>query len=129
MPQRPALSKAELETARIVWRLGEATVRQVFDRAPPERAWDFKTVQTYLRRLESKGYLKTKKVGRNRVYLPRVKPDQVVRETVDDFVNRLFDGQTLPLFQHMLQDRGVSTEEVQQLRDLIDRWEEQQGAE
>jgi BlaI family transcriptional regulator, penicillinase repressor len=123
MAERPPLSRAELEVARIVWELGEATVRQVFERVPAERRLDFKTVQTYLRRLEAKGYLRTQKEGRARVYRPRVRPTQVIRETVDDFVNRLFDGETLPLMQHLIEDRGISADELRKLRDLLNQLE------
>ncbi len=49
MTKRPALAKSELEVARIVWRLGQATVREVLEEFPKERRLDFKTVQTYLR--------------------------------------------------------------------------------
>jgi predicted transcriptional regulator len=124
MSKRPALAKSELEVARIVWKLGEASVRQVLDALPPERNLDFKTVQTYLRRLEAKGYLKTRREGRAKVYVPRVRPDLVVREVIDDLVQRLFGGESLPLFQHMIHDRGLSDAEIKQLRALLDEWEE-----
>jgi predicted transcriptional regulator len=48
MAKRPALAKSELEIARIVWNLKEATVRQVADALPDDRKLDFWTVQTYL---------------------------------------------------------------------------------
>ena len=63
MAKRPAVAKSELEVAQIVWQLGEASVRQVLEALPPERGLDFKTVQTYLRRLEAKGYLRTRREG------------------------------------------------------------------
>ena len=58
--ERPPLSKAELEVARVVWRLGGGTVREVLESLPDRRQAEveYKTVQTYLRRLEAKGYLK-----------------------------------------------------------------------
>ena len=71
MPPRPGLSKAELEIARIVWELKDASVRQVFDTLPPGRDIDFTTVQTYLRRLEEKGYLNVRLEGRNRTTRPQ----------------------------------------------------------
>ena len=117
MAKRPVPPKSELEVARIVWELGGATVRQVLDVLPEDRGLDFKTVQTYLRRLESKGYLKTRREGRSNVYRPIVRPAQVVREVMDDLLNRLFDGQMLPLFQHLVNDRGLSGSEIGQLRD------------
>ncbi len=124
MSKRPALAKSELEVARIVWKLGQASVRQVLDELPPERNLDFKTVQTYLRRLEAKGYLKTRREGRAKVYFPRVRERLVVREVIDDLVQRLFGGESLPLFQHLIHDRGLSDAEIKQLRALLDEWEE-----
>jgi BlaI family penicillinase repressor len=125
MFKRPALAKSELEVARIVWQFGEASVRQVLDALPADRNLDFKTVQTYLRRLEAKGYLRTRREGRALVYVPRVRRDQVVREVIDDLVQRLFGGDSLPLFQHLIHDRGLTDAEVEQLRALLDQWEDQ----
>ena len=54
-------------------------------------------MQTYLRRLKTKGYLRTRRDGRADVYVPAVRPGSVIRDAVKDFVNRLFDGDVLPL--------------------------------
>jgi len=121
MAKRPALAKSELEIARIVWGLGEATVRQVADALPAERQLDFWTVQTYLRRLAAKGYLRTRRQGRNNVYSPIVAPGKVVREVVDDLMSRLFDGEALPLFQHLINERGLSDREVDELQKTLDQ--------
>lgn len=126
MVRRPALSKAEMEVVRIVWNLGEATVRQAVDAFPPGRNIDFTTVQTYLRRLETKGYLRARRQGRALVYRPRVRPDDVIRDTVGDLVNRLFDGQTIPLLHHLIRDRSICKEDIEELRQMIDQWEEGQ---
>lgn len=120
MAKRPTLAKSELEIARIVWDLGEATVRQVADTLPAEREIDFWTVQTYLRRLTAKGYLRKRREGRNNLYSPSVRPRTVVHEVVDDLINRLFDGQALPLFQHLISERGLSEQEVEQLQKSLD---------
>ena len=114
------LARSELEVARVVWELGEATVRQVADALPEERGIDFWTVQTYLRRLKDKGYLKTRKQGRSNVYLPAVEPDAVVSEVTDDFINQLFDGEAMPLCQHLIDARGLSDLEIDQLQASLD---------
>jgi BlaI family penicillinase repressor len=123
MARRPSLSKAEMEVARIVWNLGRATVRQVFESFPPERNVNFTTVQTYLRRLQSKGYLRAKRQGRAMVYKPRVRFNEIVSETVGELVNRLFDGHTIPLLQHLIRDTSISKAEIRKLREMIDRLE------
>ncbi len=71
MPPRKGLSRGEMEVARIVWELRHATVRQVLDALPADREIDFTTVQTYLRRLEEKGYLNVRLEGRTRIYSPK----------------------------------------------------------
>jgi BlaI family penicillinase repressor len=121
MAERPALSKGEMETARVLWDLGSATVRQVHEAFPPGRGIDFTTVQTYLRRLETKGYVKAALDGRTRVYTPRVRPQTVIRETLDDLVDRLFGGEALPLVRHLIEDRGISDAELEELREMLDR--------
>lgn len=121
MGKRPPLAKSELEVARIVWKLKKATVRQVLDALPSDRELDFWTVQTYLRRLESKGYLQKQREGRSNVYSSKVRPNTVVREVVDDVVERLFDGEALPLFQHLIQDRGLDDEEIEQLQQTLNK--------
>lgn len=116
--KKTPLPKSELEIARIVWRLGEATVRQVADELP--RDVDFWTVQTYLRRLDEKGYLKSRKEGRSNVYSAAVQPDSVVSEALNDLLERLFDGETMPLFQHLISDRGLSGDEIDELQATLD---------
>ncbi len=120
MSERPALSKGEMEVARVLWDLKSATVRQVYEAFPADRRMDFTTVQTYLRRLEAKGYVKAALDGRTRVYSPRVKPQTVIRETLDDLVDRLFGGEALPLMRHLIEDRGISDSDLAKLRELLE---------
>lgn len=123
MVDRPALSKGEMEIARVLWEVGPATVREVFDSLPANRPMDFSTVQTYLRRLETKGHASSKLAGRIRIYSARTRPRTVIRETVDDLVQRLFGGDTMPLVRHLIEERGIDETGIAELRDLIDRME------
>lgn len=126
MTERPALSKGELEVARLLWDLGSATVREVHEAFPKDREIDFTTVQTYLRRLEQKGYARAKLEGRTRVYSPRIKPKTVIRETLNDLIDRLFGGETLPLMRHLVEEGKITGEDLAELRAMIDRLEREQ---
>jgi BlaI family transcriptional regulator, penicillinase repressor len=128
MAKRPIPARSELEVARIVWDLKDATVRQVLDALPEKRGLDFKTVQTYLRRLAAKGYLRTRREGRTLIYSPRIHPNRVIGQVVDDLMNRLFGGEVLPLFQHLIEDRGISDDDARQLRELLDRLDKEEKA-
>ncbi len=123
MPPRKGLSRGEMEVARIVWDLRQASVRQVLEALPSDRDIDFTTVQTYLRRLEEKGYLNVRLDGRTRIYSPRVRPQTVIRESVEDFVDLLFAGDAMPLVKHLVEEQKFSPEDIQHLRQLLDRLE------
>lgn len=124
MAKRASASKSELEIARVVWSLGEAGVRDVLAALPGDRKMDFSTVQTYLRRLHAKGYLRARREGRSNLYRPAVKPTNVVRDVVDDLLERLFGGHALPLVQHLIHERGLSDAEIEQLQQLLDELKE-----
>ena len=126
MMDRPALSKGEMEVARVLWGLGSASVRQVHSALCSDRKIDFTTVQTYLRRLEAKGYAKARLADPVRMYAPRVKPRTVIRETVGDLIDRLFGGKAMPLMKHLIEEQGISDEDLEQLRELLDRQDEPQ---
>ena len=125
MTERQPISKGEMEIARALWEISPATVRAVFESLPDNRKMDFSTVQTYLRRLETKGYVTSKLDGRVRVYASRTKARTVIRETVDDLVKRLFGGETMPLMRHLIEEHGVDEKGLAELRELIDRLEQE----
>src|SRR5262245_23985785 len=127
MTDRPALSKGEMEVVRVLWALQKASVREVYEAFPADRQIDFATVQTYLRRLEAKGYVSGKMPGRTRIYSAKVQPRRVIRQTIDDLVERLFGGETLPLMRHLIEDHGASAQELAELRQLIERMEREKG--
>ncbi len=129
MVDRPGLSKGEMEIARLLWKIGPATVRTVHNAASEVREIDFATVQTYLRRLERKGYASSKLDGRIRVYAAKARPRTVIRETVNDLVERLFGGEAMPLMRHLIEDHGVNASDLSELRALIDKLEDQEAPE
>jgi len=123
MNARPNLSKGEMEVARVLWEIGAAGVRDVHEVVSANRDMDYSTVQTYLRRLEAKGYASSKLKGRVRVYAPKGKALTVIRDTVNDLVERLFGGNSLPLVRHLIEDRGMTPKEIHELKELLDQYE------
>ena len=119
MNTRPSLSKSEIDVVRVLWELGPAGVREIHEKLAGSRDIDFTTVQTYLRRLEAKGYATSKINGRTKIYSAKTKPGTVIRETVNDLVDRLFGGDTMPLIRHLLEERGLNAKEVLELKELI----------
>ena len=115
-----AMSPAETEVLRLVWQRGEATVQQVCAALPVRRKVAYKTVQTLLRRLEEKGYLRHRIEGKAHIFGPAVQREQVVKRTVLDFLDRLFGGDPRPLMQFLVREGHVDARDIEELRKLID---------
>ena len=126
MAKRPVLSKWEMDVARVVWEIGPASVRQIHEYLTKQREIDFSTVQTYLRRMESKGYLSSRLAGRIRISSARTRPGTLIRENVNELVDRLFGGQFMPLVRHLIEDRGGTREDIAELRQLVEQLEREQ---
>lgn len=122
--KRVSLSKGEMVVASALWRLGSATLGELFEEVvDANESMEYATVQSYIRRLEDKGYVKSKKTGRNKVYQPAVKPEKVIGQTVDEMLRQLVSGQSMPVFRHLIQERGVTKDEIDQLRKMINEAE------
>ena len=117
----PAVSPAEIEILRLVWRLGSATVQDVCDVLPKERSIAYATVQTLLRRLEKKGYVSHEVHGKAHRFHPAVDREDVICRSVRDFVDRLFGGDPVPLMMHLADHSKLTGEDIDRLKGLIDR--------
>ena len=121
---KPNLSKGEMEIARVLWEIGPAAVRAVHEATCQQRDIDFSTVQTYLRRLEAKGYATSTLQGRIRIYAAKEKPQAVIRDTVNDLVTRLFGGNAMPLVRHLIEEQSIDADDISELKQLVSQLEE-----
>ena len=117
--QLPRLSPSETEILRLVWQRGQATVQQICDKLPARRRIAYATVQTLLRRLEKKGYIKHTNQGKAHLFYPAVKRQEVIGRSVRDFVDKLFGGDPIPLVQYLAKHGKISPEDIDELKSLI----------
>ena len=112
------ISPAETEILRLVWENGPATVQKVCDKLPASRKITYATVQTLLRRLEKKGYVRHETVGKAHVFSPAVKPDDVINSVVSSFVDKLFGGDAVPLMQYLARHGKITADDIERLQKL-----------
>src|SRR5436190_23836952 len=121
----PTLTTQELAIMKVVWRLGQVTVRDVYESLLESRRIAYTTVMTMMNVLETKGYLKKEKHERAYRYRPTRPERTVISSMVREFVNRVFDGAPRPLLLHLVKDTRLSSRERAELMKLIDDTEEQ----
>src|SRR5580698_6333151 len=118
-PAKSVPTDQELEILKVIWQLGPSTVREVHQKLLKHRKIAYTTVLTMMGILERKGHLK--KTAGERAYLYRTaKPQaQVTAGMVKEFINRVFNGSTQPLLVHLVEDKGISAEELAELETLV----------
>src|SRR2546422_8595929 len=115
----PTLTAQELEIMKIVWELGSATVRDVYEALLEHRKIAYTTVMTVMRIMEQKRYLTKRADGRAYVYRPARPKKQMIREMVGEFVNRVFNGSARPLVAHLIEDRCLSKEDLEEIARMV----------
>ena len=120
-PRSTTLTEQELEIMKIVWRLGEGTVRDVYEATLERRKIAYTTVMTMMNILEQKKYLKKSQNDRAYVYRPARPQSQVIKSMVREFVDRVFNGSAEPLLVHLVEDRRLSAKDLEELQRLMRR--------
>ena len=118
---KSTLTGQELEIMKVVWKLGPATVRQVYEDLLERRKIAYTTVMTMMNILETKGFLKKKQGEKAFVYAPSKPEGQVLRAMVREFVDRVFNGAAEPLLVHLVEDEQLTVKELDEIRSTIDR--------
>jgi predicted transcriptional regulator len=120
----PTLTPQELAIMKVVWRLGRATVREVYEALRETRQIAYTTVMTMMRILEDKGYLKKTAADRAYVYRPARPRQQVLGAMVRDFLDRVFDGASDGLLLHLAKDNKLTEKQRRLVRQLIEQADE-----
>jgi BlaI family transcriptional regulator, penicillinase repressor len=121
--QAASLTPAQLEIMNHLWDRGELGVAQVWKLLAARRRIARNTVQTMLTRLAEKGWLHVRTAG-NAYYFRAARPRKAaVRSIVGPLVDTVFAGSTGRLIATMLENRRISAEEAERIRQLIDRAE------
>jgi BlaI family penicillinase repressor len=118
-PKKSGLTDQELEIMKVVWKLGTATVREVYEELLQNRKIAYTTVQTMMGVLENKGRLKKTTADKAYVYRPAQPQSEVVGGMVGDFVKRVFNGSAKPLLVHLVESKRISQAHLDEINELL----------
>jgi len=111
------LTRFELEIMDVLWRLQEASVRELQEALQEKKRPAYTTVQTIVQRLEQKGAVKrTRKIGNALMFAPTVTRRSAYRRVVDDLL-ALFGGSAQPVVAHLLESGKLTLEDLKALEE------------
>lgn len=105
----------EIDILKVLWELGEGSVRAVHERMSPDGELHFNTVQTHLRIMDRKKLVAHRREGRTLVYRPLYSREKESSR----FLKQVFDGSLNQLVLSMLAAERVKPETLDELEQLI----------
>lgn len=121
-PSEFEMGSAELEVMKALWDEGPGTVREVLARLQKRgRTLAYTTVQTFLTRLEQKGFVQADKSGLAFRYKHKVSRERIGRSRLRCLLDEVYDGAAGPLVLQLVRSERLSADELEALQKLIER--------
>jgi predicted transcriptional regulator len=113
------IGSLEADILAVVWDLGTAKVRDVYEILRQRRTIAYTTVMTVMNNLVKKNLLTQDRTGVAYQYTPAIPGREVAHTVLDSVVQRLLGGQTNAAVSHMMGlSRDLTPEELEQLRQV-----------
>lgn len=113
------LFDSEIKLMEIIWKRKSISAREVSLIAAESIGWNKNTTYTVLKKLEAKGYIRRDDPGF--ICTPLISRDEVRSSETRGLINKLFGGSKKALFSALLQDEDLTQEELNELRDMIEK--------
>jgi predicted transcriptional regulator len=112
------LSAGERQVMEVVWERGEVTAKEARDALPREMARN--TVRTLLERMEEKGWVVHREVGRAFLYRAARPREESIGRKVRELIDTVCGGSAESLVAALLDYRGLRPGELQRIRKMLE---------
>ncbi len=121
------LPEAELEVMACLWNAGARTAAEIREQLSSYRPMAHGSVLTLLNRLSEKNLVKREKSGQGKAFAYRASrgPKPTHRRILSKLRQRIFAGDSVAMVASLLESQPTSLEELQELKSLLKRLEQQ----
>ncbi|TXK37776.1 BlaI/MecI/CopY family transcriptional regulator [Pontibacter qinzhouensis] len=119
--QKP--TEAELEILQLLWQHGPSTVRFVNEELNKAKEVGYTTTLKFMQIMTEKGMLAPDKSSRTHIYRPLLQEEDTQRKLLNRFLDTAFRGSASKLVMQALGNRETSQEELNEIRNLLDKLE------
>lgn len=117
----PKPTEVELEILTSLWSRGEATVRELFEDVSQRRTLGYTSVLKTIQIMTEKGLVQRTEAGKAHIYRATASQEDTQSQFLRDLTERLFSGSAAQLAMHALTLQPASSNELQEIRKLIER--------
>ena len=114
------LPEAEFQVMKAIWTYEPpATSSMVMRHLSGEKSWPIQSVVTLLSRLVEKGFLRSEKKGKERLYYPLVSKEDYLQFETGHFVKQYHENSFISLLSTLHQDKKLTDDDLDDLQDWI----------
>lgn len=114
------LTEFELELMQVIWKLGECTIREVFDSLPKARGLAYTTVATMIKILEQKGAIACDRSDRAISVKPKMRREDYELASLKKLSQTVFQGQAGSMVSRLLEAGDLNEEELLELKRIVE---------
>lgn len=118
--ETPKIFESEYRFCLILWEHEPVSSGKLVQLAKEQLGWSKATTYTVIRRLAQRGVLKNE----NTIVTALVSKEEAQKSRLDEMVEETFEGSMPAFIAAFSKGKRLSREEVEQLRQLIDSYEE-----
>ena len=118
----PRPTDAELEILTVMWQIGPATVRQVYEHLSQRRTAQYSTVLKFMQIMADKGLLLRDEEQRAHVYRAARPREWTQKQLAGHLLERAFSGSAKALLVGALSAKKATKSELAELRKLVDEY-------
>ena len=110
------LPETEFEVMKIVWESNPPiTTGIIMERIGNEKGWKIQTVVTLMKRLTERGFLRSEKQGKERLYYPTIEKDAYLSFETEHFMKLYHKKSVLNLVNTLYKSDHISDEDLASL--------------
>lgn len=114
------LTRAEEQLMQVLWEIKKGYVKDVIERLPePKPAYN--TVSTFIRILETKGFVGHTAFGKSHEYHPLISKEEYQNFATDKLLNGYFDNSVKRMFSFFVQKEKIDMKEADEILKLIEK--------
>ena len=116
MPRKASkiFTDKELEIMRVIWKIGEASARQIQEQLPGEQHYN--SVMTIIRVLERKNHLTHREEGRTYIYRATASQAKARQRVLSHLLRHVFEGSAASLVLNLVETGDLTVEDLDEIR-------------
>ncbi|EDK32458.1 BlaI/MecI/CopY family transcriptional regulator [Clostridium kluyveri] len=114
-----AISDAELEIMKIIWKSPNITANKIIEKLKGKTEWKPNTIKTLINRLLNKGAIDFQKEGKEYYYYNLINEEEYKISESKSFLNKIFNGSLNLMLMNFIKTKNLSEKDIEELKKIL----------